>query len=106
MPHSHEQDDSISIFLQLPTVLVPHSKRAIGEEPLIDYLKSIFMTMDNYIDLLEVLVARRHDATRAREARKIEAKAWKQRCRVEKVQCKKRKKYCEEERATSWRCRR
>jgi hypothetical protein len=58
------------------------------------------MTMDSYIDSLEVLVARRHDATRAREAKKIEAKAWKQRCRAEKVQCKKRKKCCEEERAT------
>jgi hypothetical protein len=53
--------------------------RGTGEEPLIDYSKSILMTSDSYIDSLEVLVARRQDATRARETRKLEAEARKRR---------------------------
>jgi hypothetical protein len=99
LPHSHETDDSISRFLQLPIVPVSRSRRGTGEGPLIDYSKSILMTSDSYIDSLEVLPARRQDATRARETRKLEAEARKQRREVEKAECEKRKKHREEERA-------
>jgi hypothetical protein len=99
LPHSHETDDSISRFLQLPIVPVSRFRRGTGEEPLIDYSKSILMTSDSYIDSLEVLAVRRQDATRAREIRKLEAEARKRRREAEKAEREKRKKHREEERA-------
>jgi hypothetical protein len=62
--------------LTLPTVPVP-SSRPPTSEPLVDYSKSILLTSDAYLTQMEHLAAKRSDAAKSRDARKLATEEWK-----------------------------
>ena len=69
----------------LPEVQRPRSRVSCGGEPLIDYIKSIIMTSDDYIAAVTAKAQRKDDAARECEERKIQAEQNKARREEEKA---------------------
>ena len=62
----------IENFLQLPEVPVNPRRRRTREEPLIDYSKSIMMTSEEYLRIMELKAQRKEDARLESERKKAE----------------------------------
>jgi cation transport regulator ChaB len=88
----------ISGVLILPTVLVTRSRVSIGE-PLVDYSKSVFLTSNEYLRQVKNLAAKRNDASKAKEARKVAIEQHKRKCEEERRVQLQRKKEREEAKA-------
>jgi hypothetical protein len=88
----------ISHLLTLPTLPVPRSRHS-SSEPIIDYSKSILLTSDAYLAQMEHMSAKRTDAAKAKDARKIASEERKRKREENKILQLQKKKEREEEKA-------
>ena len=66
-------NDACQNLFPLPLVKSCPCKTRQGGEPLIDYLQSILMTSDNYIQAMTTKVARKEVVAKEQEERKVQA---------------------------------
>lgn len=85
-------------FLSLPEH-VRTGRRERGDQPYVDYSKSIILTTDDYLNLMADKSAKKVAATEERERRRAEAKSSKRRREESKVQAEVEKVRCRHERA-------
>ena len=93
----HEPPPSISRFLTLPEVTVSRQRRR--SKALTDYSKSIILTSENYISMMEEKSARREAVERAKAEKQQLRQVEKKRREEEKIKELENKKLREEERA-------
>jgi hypothetical protein len=73
---SQEQPGSPGCLVEIPRVLTlptlpVRNSRLPSTEPIVDYSKSILLILDSYLTQIEQLAAKRSDAARSRDARKL-----------------------------------
>lgn len=72
-------------FLSLPEHVRP-AQRPRGDQPLVDYSRSIFLTTEEYLDMMAVKTAKRNAVAEAREKKRGEVEVSKRRREAEKLQ--------------------
>jgi hypothetical protein len=64
--------ESITQFLTLPTITTRANPRRRSTDPLVDFTKSVMLTVDVYLDVVQQLHERKNQTTIDKERRKTE----------------------------------
>ena len=93
--------ESITRFLTLPTI-TPRAPRRRLIDPIVDFSKSIMLTLDNYVSAVEQLQEKKEEAARAKERYRIEREETKRRKLLEHEEEQRQREACAVEVAEAW----